>query len=411
MSADIRTFADLLAPVRPETFFEQNWEKEPLHIRRSESGFYDNLLTHREVEAAISSGGLRYPAIQLARDGGFLPAEAFTRNIRSGDDVFTGVPSLDRIRAEYRSGATISLPAFHRAWEPLGRLAAAIEEDFDHAVHANVYLTPGNAAGFSPHYDTHEVFVLQIAGSKRWRIERPSLSLPHRSQPFDPRSYVSSAPLLEIDLAPGDLLYLPRGFVHTTATSDSFSVHVTLGLTVYTWVELLAEWIQSSKNSPGFRRALPPGFAGHEHVRQSLRDQLPRIIMDLQRMTDFDGLLEGFSRRVRSARAGMRAGFDIDVVVIGPRTQLKTPERDSYVVAEEGGKVVLKFHSKTVVLEKNARPILEEICRRTRFSPVELPHPLGEDATLALVRSLYKEGFLSAQRPSVATDGPSVRFS
>jgi hypothetical protein len=396
MNGRILTFADLLAPVQPETFFELHWENQPLHIQRAAGDFYENLLTNHDVEAAISSGGLRHPAIQLAKDGGFFPGDAFTRNIRSGDDIFTGVPNLDRIRAEYQSGATISLPAFHRAWPPLGALAAVIEEDFDHPVHANVYITPGNASGFSPHYDTHEVFVLQIAGGKRWRIYQPPLFLPHRSQPFDPRSYVPSAPLLEVDLTPGDLLYLPRGFVHTTATSDSFSIHVTLGITVYTWVELLSDWIQSSKNTVGLRRALPPGFARRGDVRQLLGDELRRIIGELQVMTDYDTLLDGFSHRIRSARAGMRADFHTDVMVIGPRTELRT--LDSYAVAEEGGRLVLKFQGKAFVVERSAQPILEEICRRIWFSTTELAHPLGEAVTLALVRSLYKEGFLVGDR-------------
>jgi hypothetical protein len=261
----------------------------------------------------ISSGGLRYPAIQLARGGGFYPPETFTRSLRSGGDVFTGIPVLERIHAEYQAGATISLPGFHRAWKPLGALAGAIEDEFDHPVHTNAYITPGSAAGFTPHYDTHEVFVLQIAGRKRWRIEKPPLRLPHRSQPFNPQSYVVSAPLLEVDLSPGDLLYLPRGFVHSTTTSDSFSVHVTLGVTVYTWVELLAEWAQSSRGISSFRRALPPGFAGRSDVQNSLREQLPRIIAELQRLTDYDGLVEDFSRRVQSTRTGVRTDFHTDV--------------------------------------------------------------------------------------------------
>jgi hypothetical protein len=64
------------------------------------------------------------------------------------------------------------------------------------------------------------------------------------------------------------------------------------------------------------------------------------------------------------------------------------------------GRLVLKFHGKAFVLERSSQPILEEICRRTGFSTVALAHPLGEDATLALVRSLYKEGFLLANRSS-----------
>jgi ribosomal protein L16 Arg81 hydroxylase len=155
--------------------------------------------------------------------------------------------------------------------------------------------------------------VLQIAGSKRWRIHGPPLPLLHRSQPFDPRSYVPSAPLLEVDLTSGDLLYLPRGFVHTTATSDSFSVHVTRGITVYTWVELLADWIQSSKNNPSFRPALPPGFAEREDIKQSLKDQLPRIITELQRATDYDGLVDGLAKRCwRSHRRAPTSPADQD---------------------------------------------------------------------------------------------------
>jgi hypothetical protein len=78
------SFADLLVPVRPETFFERYWESKPLHVRRSESHHYAQILTNRDVEAAISSGGLRCPGIQLARGGGFFPPETFTRTIRSG---------------------------------------------------------------------------------------------------------------------------------------------------------------------------------------------------------------------------------------------------------------------------------------------------------------------------------------
>jgi ribosomal protein L16 Arg81 hydroxylase len=330
MTGRLSSFADLLVPLQRETFFTRYWESQPLHVQRSESDYYAQLLTNRDLEAAISSGGLRYPSIQLARGGGFFPPEAFTRTIRSGGDFFTGIPDLDRIRAEYQSGASISLPGFHRAWEPLGTLAAAIEAEFDHAVHANVYITPGNAIGFSPHYDTHEVFVLQIAGGKRWRIHNPPLPLPHRSQPFDPRSYVPSAPLCELDLEPGDLLYLPRGFVHTTETSVSFSVHVTLGITVYTWIELLTEWAQLSKHSPSLRRALPPGFAGREDIGQSLADQLRRMSAELQSITDYNAFLEGFSQRVRSARNGLRASFSTDVIASEPRGQRSSRERSDH---------------------------------------------------------------------------------
>ena len=115
MGANIVSFETMIAPVSTQEFFSAYWEKEPLFIRRSDPGFYDGLLTLQELQNAISSGGLRYPAIQLSRDGGFLPPEAFCKDIRSGNVVFDGVPELARVQAEYRSGTTISLPGFHRA--------------------------------------------------------------------------------------------------------------------------------------------------------------------------------------------------------------------------------------------------------------------------------------------------------
>jgi ribosomal protein L16 Arg81 hydroxylase len=161
--------------------------------------------------------------------------------------------------------------------------------------------------------------VLQIAGRKHRRIHEPPLPLPHLSQSFDPRSYAPSGPLFELALVPGDLLYLPRGFVHTITTSNRPSVHVTLGITVYTWVELLTEWVQSSKYNRTFRRALPPGFAGDEAVRKVLGDRLRQMIAELESATDYEKFLDGFSRGVRSPRVGLQADFSTDVTDTGPR--------------------------------------------------------------------------------------------
>jgi bifunctional lysine-specific demethylase and histidyl-hydroxylase NO66 len=70
-----------------------------------------------------------------------------------------------------------SLPALHRTWAPLGLLCDNLQARLGHVPHANVYITPGNAAGFTPHYDVHEVFVLQVAGKKRWTLYEPPIEL------------------------------------------------------------------------------------------------------------------------------------------------------------------------------------------------------------------------------------------
>ncbi len=320
--AQARSFdlAALLSPVRAEDFLAEHWERKPLHLSRGDARYHERILTNDDLEYVISSTDLRYPAIQLARNGAYLPAEVYTRNIKHGGEFFNGAPDLGRVQSEYRAGSTVVLPALHRTWAPLTKLCAALENDFGHAAHANAYLTPGDSAGFTPHYDTHDVFVLQIAGMKRWRVFEPPLPLPHRSQPFTPAGYALPAPLLELELKPGDLLYLPRGYVHAAHTSDSYSAHVTIGMTVYTWVELVSELVAASTNIAGFRAALPPGFARREDLKRTLSEGLLQCLDHLRQNGDVDRLVETFLQKVRSGHARPEEAFRSDVKVIGLRT-------------------------------------------------------------------------------------------
>ena len=141
--------------------------------------------------------------------------------------------------------------------------------------------------------------MLQVAGSKRWRLFQPPLALPHRTQPFTPTGFVPR-PLLELELKQGDLLYLPRGYVHAAHTSQVYSAHVTIGITVYTLVELLSELIASSKEFHQFRTALPPGFARREEMKKTLKEHLTAGTQRLIGTCDIDRLIDEFLQRVRS---------------------------------------------------------------------------------------------------------------
>jgi len=390
-------FTRLIEPILPETFFASYWEKKPLHIQRSNEQFYKDIITLDDAQSAIAFGGLRYPAIQLSKSSAFLHPDTFCNDIHSGNIVFSGVPDLDKLQAEYRSGATISLPGFQRAWQPLKQLAAAIEEYLDHAIHTNIYITPGNTSGFSPHYDAHEVFILQISGVKHWQIYNPPLELPHRSQPFQPQMFTESAPLLELDLQPGDLLYLPRGFVHTTNTSASASMHVTVGVTVYTYAELITVWLQSCKNEAAFRRALPPGFASRPELKQGIEDEFSRLIETFKQTLDIGQTVETFLQQVQTGYPGQSEcglDFDLDVAVITAQSQLKTLEQSQYTILEEGDNIVLKFGSRTLLMSRRAQATLAEMCKRTSFRPAELPVNLKAETQLTLINHLYQQGFL-----------------
>ena len=394
MVGRIQEFSDLIAPVDADSFFSEYWERKPLHIQRDDRAYYNNLITAKNLEGILSNGDLRFPAIRLAQNGRYYEPEAYSRNIKFGDDFFNGVPDLDTINREYRSGATVAMPAFHRIWAPLRELCQTLEIYFDHALHANVYITPGNALGFTPHYDTHEVFIMQIAGRKHWRVFEPPLLLPHLSQTFTPQGYVPTAPLLELDLDPGDLLYLPRGYVHAASTAGSYSAHVTLGITVFTWVELASELLLFAKNLPEFRRALPPGFARNHVARVGMKEELIRLLEKLRSNFELDTMIDAFSQRVSSRHPKSAPPFHADVTVIGPNTELRVPERNSIRITRQNQYVVLEFAGRKLVFPTQYRATLEAICAKSPFRSQDLPRSLDDDTQLRLVRYLHQEGLL-----------------
>jgi len=128
------------------------------------------------------------------------------------------------------------------------------------------------------------VFVLQVAGTKRWRVRPPVHPSPLRDQPWtDHREAIARAaqttPELEVELAPGDTLYLPRGWLHSATALGEVSTHLTMG--VHTWSrrhlleQLLAQAMAVLADDPELRGSLAMGVDVAE--ASSLSDDLELV--------------------------------------------------------------------------------------------------------------------------------------
>ena len=167
--------------------------------------------------------------------------------------------------AHLAQGATLVLQGLHRIWPPLREFCGRLAQDFGCAVQANAYLTPPGRTGFHTHYDTHDVFVIQIAGGKHWRVYDPVYPDPLPRQPWgahaeEVEAAADGPAVLDEVLRPGDVLYLPRGWLHAASSMADTSLHITLGLhrpTAYTLVETLLQ--MASEQTP-LRAGLPLGL-------------------------------------------------------------------------------------------------------------------------------------------------------
>ncbi|HYZ19049.1 MAG TPA: cupin domain-containing protein, partial [Gaiellaceae bacterium] len=229
-----RALARCIEPVEADRFLDEHWERRPLLVPRDEEGRFDDLLSQAETERLLASTGLRYPAFRIVKAGERLGVGDYTRDIPWRPTAFTGTVDVERAAAEFERGATLVLQALHLHHAPLAEFCRQLESELDHPVQANAYYTPRAAQGLPVHHDTHDVLCLQVAGEKRWLVYAPVLDLPLKDQRYRSELGAAGETVLDVVLRPGDTLYLPRGWLHEALTSETDSLHLTIGVNVYT---------------------------------------------------------------------------------------------------------------------------------------------------------------------------------
>lgn len=147
-------------------------------------------------------------------------------------------------------------------------------------VYANAYLTPASSHAVAAHADDRDVLVMQILGRKRWKVySKVPVEYPFEKEQVgkygkEVDSSVSQGGLCfddkDVILSQGDVLYLPRGYVHEATTEDfndetsgyEPSFHLTIAIATHDWClsVLLSETIRQTLDGvTHFRKALPIG--------------------------------------------------------------------------------------------------------------------------------------------------------
>jgi hypothetical protein len=193
----------------------------------------------------------------------------------------------------FADGSTVVLQGLHRLWPPLIEFADQLAADLGHPTQVNAYITPPQSTGFSAHYDVHDVFVLQVAGEKHWRIHEPVLVDPLRMQPWNDRAAAVAAaaagePVVDAVLRPGDVLYLPRGYLHAATALGEISAHLTIGVhSVTRWAaaESALDLVRVlAADDPELRRSLPLGLDLADPG--ALADDAPAVLAALKTWLD-----------------------------------------------------------------------------------------------------------------------------
>lgn len=386
-----------------EEFAQDYWSRRPLLRTAAElgaAGFAD-LLDEAAVDELVSRRGLRTPFLRMAKDGTVIPAARFTRSGGAGASI-TDQAADDKILELLGDGATLVLQALHRTWPPLVVFASRLAAELGHPVQINAYVTPPQNQGFAAHYDTHDVFVLQAAGRKRWRIHEPVLSDPLAEQPWESlRAEVAvraaEPALLDTELAPGDALYLPRGYLHSAVAQGELSIHLTVGIHPITRATLVTEVLRAAKAQPRLRASLPAGvdLGDPAVLAPQLQDSIDALIEMLR--DGGDDLTAAVAARIGatlSAETRPEPIAPLAQAALAGRLTERTPLRlragSRASLTGAGEKLTLRALDKTITMPAAVETAVKWVLTGVTFTPAELPGLDGAEQ-LVLARRLLRD--------------------
>lgn len=393
-------FAELIDPIGLAEFKTEYWERKHLLLQRERPDYYGGLLTLADMDELLSTTRVSASDMRVISDGKETPVSDLVSENLPGSYA----NAVELLYSHYRDGATINLLFLQEHWSPLTRLCQSMSDVLGGMFHVNVYLTPAGARGLKEHYDTHDVFVAQVYGSKRWQLWDPPVQLPLKDQRYLPPEGGPGEPMADLTLRPGDMLYMPRGTVHQAVSQETASLHLTVGVQSVLWVDLLRNAVErATANDVRFRSSLPVGFANDEELVAQTEKRAEELLDLLRDSIEPAAVVATGRTRAMLARRSTLHGHLLDLEALDSvdlDTKLQRRPETVWRIADNESDVGLVFHGKELHFPKLAEPALREITEAGVFSAREISGRLDEPGRLVLVRRLLKEGFLTlASRP------------
>lgn len=238
------------------------------------------LIDWGDVNDLLATRPVAAPQLRLFRDGEEVPVGTYAR---TADE---GAPRRQTLRPEalyreLRGGASLILDAVDTLHPPVARAAEDLTRFVHEPVQVNLYAVWGDRQGFETHWDDHDVFVVQVAGTKRWTVHGPGLRHPLKRE-LTPDNQCPEGVVWEGTLEAGQVLHVPRGWWHGVRGTGDVSLHLTFGFARRTGLDWLAWVAEELREQECFRadlpRFAPPGErASHaEMLRTRLTEALER---------------------------------------------------------------------------------------------------------------------------------------
>jgi 50S ribosomal protein L16 3-hydroxylase len=190
----------MLGGLSPQQFMKRHWQKKPLLMRAALPGAL------QEVEPSTLFALAGQPGVESRLVLGPACAPDGRWALRSGPFSRRSLPPLQQPGWSLLvQGLDLHLPAAHELMRRFGFIPQARLDDV-------MVSYASDQGGVGPHFDSYDVFLLQVRGRRRWRVGRMQQAELEEGLPLKILKHFEAEE--SFDLEAGDMLYLPPRWAH-----------------------------------------------------------------------------------------------------------------------------------------------------------------------------------------------------
>ena len=248
-----------------EDFHAQYFERQPRHFKQA---CRERPFAWSDIDTLLQQNEPTPQGLQLFNRG-LVPDESYTGDC-SGFGRQRRRLNKVRLYGLLNAGATLVINRFELQSVPAQRLCAEVARFAAQPTTSNAYISFRGDGTFGKHWDTHDVFAIQLIGRKRWRVFEPTQPLPLGYQTSARSEHTCpEEPVLDCIVEAGDILYIPRGWWHLAVPLDEGSLHLSVGTYAPTAYDYLM-WVCS--------RVLPDDVRARAAFQEGASDMLAPIL-------------------------------------------------------------------------------------------------------------------------------------
>ncbi len=358
-------FADILDPLTEDDFFETYYDKKPVHIPGGAEKFA-GLMNWEILQDLLNMTGIwSSNSLQMVIDRETVPPRTYCEDAVDRDGASVLRPDPARVMNWLERGASLVANDIDMLTGPLRAAANAFEEAYSCKAQANLYCSWPQRQAFESHFDTHDVFAVHVEGKKTWHIYETRAPHPIRHTRFtsvtkEQHRQNRGKILMEVEMSPGDVLYIPRGWYHDAlANTEGGTVHIAFGLTSVIGMDFLSALSDLAVNETMFRLNLPPARAGRAALANHI-GKLANSLSELSQRGDLVDMMAAYQAEYHYKRGGVSlpvAAQDPEFALVSDQIQLGAHQ----------GSPVLVSNGKATAVPPTVLPFLQWCLEKQQF--------------------------------------------